>query len=579
MSKFYVGLATTFHDPAVSIIDSKGEIIFAEATERYLQNKRARGCSADLRFWIESLIDRYCDPQGEYVVAKTWSSSHQRILKAMNFLGLLDHEKIPKRSERLTDFFVSFHELLSVSALQHSVQLQSGGQLIDLLRSKFHNNRVQFLNYPHHLCHAATACYGSPFSDAACMIVDGQGEGGSITYFQYRGGKIELVERIRGAASLGILYMMVTKYCGFDPDKGEEWKVMGLAPYGKLDPELLATFRDFLKVKGCAINYEGGLAGVKHCLAALEAKARPSQSPSLQAADMAYTGQYFYAEIMSQLLASFHARGFSDNLVLGGGCALNSAFNGQIIERSRFKQLFIPSAPADDGNAIGAALLAYQHDHPGEVRLAGIQSPYLGSSISAQTLQDVATFSRIPKCRHLPETICDEAAALLTEGKLLGWVQGRAEFGPRALGNRSILADPRPADMKDRINSTVKFREEFRPFAPSILHEYGCDYFENYQESPYMERTLRFKPAVLEKVPAVAHVDSTGRLQTVKKEWNERFHALITAFHARTGIPILLNTSFNIMGKPIIHSVEDAIAVFFTTGLDALVIGDYLIEK
>ncbi|MGH8532131.1 MAG: carbamoyltransferase C-terminal domain-containing protein, partial [Gammaproteobacteria bacterium] len=158
-------------------------------------------------------------------------------------------------------------------------------------------------------------------------------------------------------------------------------------------------------------------------------------------------------------------------------------------------------------------------------------------------------------------------------------IQERAEFGPRALGNRSILADPRLSEMKDRLNREVKFREEFRPFAPAILHEYGEEYFENYQESPYMERTLRFKQEVRAKVPAVVHVDGTGRLQTVKREWNARFHALIEAFHRLTNVPLLLNTSFNIMGKPMVHTVEDALAVFFTTGMDALVIEDYLLEK
>jgi carbamoyltransferase len=168
---------------------------------------------------------------------------------------------------------------------------------------------------------------------------------------------------------------------------------------------------------------------------------------------------------------------------------------------------------------------------------------------------------------------------LLSQGKIVGWVQGRAEFGPRALGNRSILADPRSHTIKDQINSRVKFREEFRPFAPSILHEFGHQYFEDYQESPYMERTLRFRRSVLERVPGVVHVDHTGRLQTVKKEWNERYYNLLDECYKLTGVPILSNTSFNIMGKPIIHTLEDAVAVFYTSGLDALVIDNLLIEK
>ena len=195
------------------------------------------------------------------------------------------------------------------------------------------------------------------------------------------------------------------------------------------------------------------------------------------------------------------------------------------------------------------------------------------------SLERLKEFGSLKKLRHLPGTIHKEAAILLAQGKLLGWVQGQSEFGPRALGNRSILADPRSANMKDRINTLVKFREEFRPFAPAILHDFGEEYFENYQESPYMERTLKFKKEVVNKVPAVVHVDYTGRVQSVKREWNTKFYDLIEAFYRLTGIPLLLNTSFNVMGKPIIHSLEDAITVFFTTGLDVLVIEDYIIEK
>jgi carbamoyltransferase len=173
----------------------------------------------------------------------------------------------------------------------------------------------------------------------------------------------------------------------------------------------------------------------------------------------------------------------------------------------------------------------------------------------------------------------EEGARLLTEGKIVGWIQGRAEFGPRALGNRSILADPRRGDVRDRVNAIVKFREPFRPFAPSVLDEHGGAYFESYQPSPYMERALLWRHDVRARVPAVVHVDGTGRLQSVRREWNERLHALLSAFHRRTGVPVLLNTSFNVVRKPIVHTLEDALGLFFTTALDALVVDDFVIEK
>ncbi|MDZ4151581.1 carbamoyltransferase C-terminal domain-containing protein, partial [Methylicorpusculum sp.] len=268
-----------------------------------------------------------------------------------------------------------------------------------------------------------------------------------------------------------------------------------------------------------------------------------------------------------------------DNLVLAGGCALNSSYNGQITERTGFKQAHIPSAPADDGTALGAAWLAYHRKPVKSDKPPQLLTPYLGSRISNEAINRLIQYNRSLDIRHLPDSLCEETAQLLASGAIVGWVQDRAEFGPRSLGNRSILADPRGSGMKDTINQHIKFREYFRPFAPSVLHEYGPEYFENYQESPYMDKTLTIKPAMRERIAATAHVDGTGRLQTVKEHWNPRFYRLISHFHAFTGVPVLLNTSFNVMGKPLIHSLEDAVSVFLTTGLDALVIDDYLITK
>jgi carbamoyltransferase len=267
----------------------------------------------------------------------------------------------------------------------------------------------------------------------------------------------------------------------------------------------------------------------------------------------------------------------SPNLVLTGGCALNSSYNGKILQRSRFRALHVPSAPADDGNALGAAWLAYAEDHPEWQPEPGVLSPYLGSPVSTEPMERMTAFE--PRLQHLGEGVVEAAADILAQGKLVGWVQGRAEFGPRALGNRSILADPRPADAKDLLNAKVKYRETFRPFAPSILAEHGPDWFEDYQDSPYMERTLRWRDGARGKVPAVVHEDGTGRLQSVTEDRNPRYHALISAFARRTGVPVLLNTSFNVMGKPILHTAEDAVLMFYTTGLDALVVEDWLLTK
>jgi carbamoyltransferase len=349
---------------------------------------------------------------------------------------------------------------------------------------------------------------------------------------------------------------------------------MGLAPYGKFNKEVYELLRTFMVVKDCRLIALRRAFDITPALKAL-VKDWPGDD-SLKYADLAFTGQFFFSEILSELLENLYRFGISDNLVLTGGCALNSAYNGKVQELTSFKNLHVPCAPADDGNAVGAALLAYYEDNPGAKEVTGVRSPYLGSRMSSDAVERIRRFNKFNSA-VTSENICNATAELIAQGKIIGWVQGKAEYGPRSLGNRSILADPRNENIKDIINSRVKFREEFRPFAPSILHEHGHEYFENYSESLYMEKALRFKQECVHKVPGVVHVDGTGRLQTVKKEYNERYYNLISAFKEITGVPIVLNTSFNIMGKPIVHSVEDAVAMFCTTGIDILVINDELI--
>lgn len=578
MPRYYVGLAATFHDPALAVVDERGEVLFAEASERYYQDKRAYGAAADPRTVVRRVLAEHCDPQGEFVVAKAWSGPFSRFMELHSMLGFTNHEKFATRPQGLTRFLVDKHQLFYALWLQHTSLRLSGGHLADILIRDHGNRKIRFVKLPHHSVHAATACYTSAFEKAACMVIDGQGEKGAMSYFDYSEGRLRLIEQAKGPESLGILYSVCTDVCGFDSEGGEEWKLMGLAPYGKVDTALMDEFRELVTIDGLKVKYPAQKP-LERWVERLKKRARPEGASSMAWADFAATTQAFYCEAMTKLLGNFHRLGLSDNLVLGGGCGLNSSYNGQIVGLTPFKHVHVPCAPGDDGNALGAALLAFHQEHPERKAPARIQSPYLGSSISRGSIEHLVKFSGFPKLAHHPGRVHEVAARLLAEGKLLGWVQGRAEYGPRALGNRSILADPRPADMKDKINSRVKFREEFRPFAPSILDEYGPEYFENYQVTPYMERTLTFKESAKQKVAAIVHVNMTGRLQSVRREWNERYYDLIKAFHGITGVPMLLNTSFNIMGKPIVHSLEDAVAVFLTTGLDALVIDDYVIEK
>jgi Predicted carbamoyl transferase, NodU family len=581
--KNYIGLACTGHDNALAIVNSSGKIVFAESTERFLQNKRAISAVPDDLIRVGRLINEYCDPDAQLVVAKTWSEKAVPLLRREHdeigkYLELLKRRQQTPAMEfmqlRLYDYLhtLRFFTTLVEEAGTHLEYIARTGLGLSSPRE------IETRRYDHHLTHAAAACFTSPFEEAACAVVDGFGEGTSCSFFHYKDATISEIRHSVGNMkwSLGSFYVTLTTLCGFVHWQGEEWKVMGLASYGQFDPTIYELMQHLITIDGLDIVSPSDSVPA---LMELQKYARKPGQSALEVADLAYTGQKVFSEWMRELLQNLYVETNCRNLVLSGGCALNSSWNGQILNQTSFDSLHVFSAPADDGNAVGAALIAYLEDNPGARFERAIHSPYLGSAMSKETVDNLTRLSRISRLEVIGETVPKRAAELLAQGKIIGWVQGRAEFGPRALGNRSILADPRPAHMKEKINATVKFREEFRPFAPSVLHEHGDEFFCHYQESPYMERTLTFREEVRERVPAVVHVDGTGRLQTVREEWNPRYYQLISEFFKLTGVPLILNTSFNIMGKPIIHSVEDAISVFYTTGLDALVIEDILIEK
>ena len=578
MKKYYIGLSITYHDPALAIIDEQGEILFAEATERYLQNKRALNCPADPLLRVQELLQQYCPDPGEFTIASNWRKKRPLYENIIATLGCLTPSGLKKTGIKKLRSPLQNYQLHHMIASQRN-NIDSGGiNLARIIAEYYPDCAISFVDYHHHLTHAATACYSSPFSEAACAVIDSFGENGSMGFYHFKDQRLNCLYETQGTGSIGFYYMKVTELCGFDWLKGEEWKVMGLAPYGKLNHELYELLNDTIAVQGFDCLHQSN--SLFASIAALEKFKRLDQDPIEQAADLAYTGQYFFAELMTKLLQHLQHETGSQNLALGGGCALNSAFNGQIKERTDFTRVYIPSAPADDGTALGAAWLALHHQQP-DIALAdsAIKSAYLGSTIPDNAVKNLIQYNRALNIQYLPDSICATTAELLAQGQLIGWVQGRAEFGPRALGNRSILADPRFAATKDNINQKVKFRENFRPFAPSVLHEHAEEFFEHYHESPYMDKTLRIRDNMQQRIAAVCHVDGTGRLQTVKQEWNPRFYQLINCFYQQTQIPMLLNTSFNVMGKPLIHSLDDALAVFLSTGLDALVVNDYLICK
>lgn len=581
--KYYVGLTSTFHDPAITILNDKGEVVFAEATERYLQTKRAMGCPADPIVWSQKIIEKYCDPSAEFHIATSWSKKYVKTINRLNFFGFLNQNPDSGANKllfrRLIKTQLPDHNLVWMTRKMLASNIQTGSTFERNLRVNFKVNKIVNHQFEHHLCHAASGVYASGFDDALCLIVDGMGEKGSISYYTFDNNELKLQGMHVGFESLGFFYAFLTYLCDFEPIEGEEWKVMGLAAYGKVNQKYRALLDEILSVSGGKIKFKSTPEKMDQIFKTIHTDINTASDSFVRRADLAHTGQQLFSEYVLALIHSIQSVTSSKNLVFAGGCALNSSFNGKIVPNTRFEQLYVPSAPGDDGTSLGAAYLAFKKDNPGKKLPKALLSPYLGSEITDKEIKGFIEFSGYEKIKHCPGTVHQETAKLLAQGKLIGWAQGRAEFGPRSLGNRAILADPRTDQMKEAINARVKFREEFRPFAPSILAEYGEAYFENYQSSPYMERTLKFKEEAKHKVPAVVHVDGTGRLQTVRKEWNEKYHQLITAFHELTGVPVVLNTSFNVMGKPIIHSFNDALTVFFNSGLDALVVNDYIIYK
>ena len=583
--RYYIGLATSEHDPAIAIVNGNGEVLFAEASERRYQVKRAFGCAPDNIMWAEELIKKLCNAGKDYIIIDSWSNKKKTARRAMMYqlFGLFsfDWNKTVKSIYlNLTSLLPEhFDDILFGGKNFMAVTMNAGASLERCIRKRRDSSvKVKKIAYNNHLCHAGLACFGSPFHEAVCFVADGQGEEGSFSIYKYESGKISILENQKGEVSLGGFYERLTSLCGFDRIKGEEWKVMGLAAYGSFNEQLHSLLMSMYFVDECTAKYRKNKADTNKIFKTVQDLVTVDPNNFSLKADIAYNGQLVYSQWMNELITNIHKKYPSDNLIYTGGCALNSSHNGEILDKTPFKNLYVPSAPADDGCALGGALLAYYADHPHTESIHKNISPYLGTEIDDEQLQHFLQFSG-QKVRKLEHDKYETVARLLAEGKIIGWVQGKAEYGPRALGNRSILADPRKKEIKDIINERVKFREEFRPFAPSILHEYGHEYFEHYQESRYMERTLTFKKEALDKVPGVVHEDNTGRLQTVKEEWNAELYRLLKAFHKITNVPVLLNTSFNIMGKPIIHTIEDALSTFFTTGIDALVINDHLIEK
>ncbi len=470
------------------------------------------------------------------------------------------------------------------------------------LRAKVHH-------VEHHLAHLASSFLVSDFDEAVCLSVDGFGDFASSAWGMGKGNDIQIDGRVYFPHSLGIFYSVITQFIGF-PFFGDEYKVMGLAPYG--EPKYLKEMRELVQLQNDGtfklnlkyfrhhtddVHYtwdnccpEVGTLYKQEPMEALLGPQREKGAALEQRhRDLARSAQAMYEEAFFAMLQSLHARYRCDNLALSGGCAMNSVANGKVYLNSPFKRMYLPASAGDAGGAIGSAFVVALQGTAGapvhSTRFV-MNHAYVGpqtSDAEIKTLLDARNADIVAESctvRRLDDEaeLCRLTATAVTEGKVIGWFQGRMEWGPRALGNRSILGDPRRADMKDILNLKIKRRESFRPFAPSILREHVSEWFEQDDDVPFMMEVFQVREDKRAQIPATTHVDGSGRLQTVHQDTNPRYHRLIESYRQITGVPMVLNTSFN-ENEPVVCTPQQALDCFLRTKMDVLVLNDWMITR
>ena len=467
--------------------------------------------------------------------------------------------------------------------------------------------KATFHRVEHHQAHLASSFFVSPFEEAALLSADGLGDFASSMWGMGRGNRMEIDDAIAFPHSLGLYYTAVTQYLGF-LKFGDEYKVMGLAAYG--EPEQMDAFRDIVRfnANGGELGFRLGLDYFTHHKTGPEMSwaeadktpvlgkmfsetmakrlAGPARQPEepleKRHQDLAAALQARLEEVYLGMLQKLAAKTGAKAVCLSGGVAFNCVANGKIFDQTPFENVYVQPAAGDAGLAVGAAYYVW-NQLLGKPRAFVMDHAYWGPSYTAEEIRRAMEASEVSKggytVAELPEPeLMRRTAAIVAEGKILGWYQGRAEWGPRALGNRSIVADPRRAEMKEILNRRIKHREIFRPFAPSILAEKTGEWFKKSHPSPFMTLAYAVRPEKRDKIPAPTHVDGTGRLQTVTREANPKYHALISELERQTGVPVVLNTSFN-DNEPIVCRPEEALDCFLRTQMDALVLGNYLITS
>ena len=591
-----LGLSAFYHDSAAALLVD-GRIVAAAQEERFTRRKH------DQRFPAQAIA---------YCLAEAGLK-----LEDINYVAFYDKPFL--KFERLLETYVAFAPR-GLRSFQRAMPVWIKEKLFqkDLLRTELEQIapavdwRSRLLFAEHHISHAASAYYPSPFDEAVVLTLDGVGEWCTTSAGVGRDNQLSLERELHFPHSLGLLYSAVTYYTGFKVNSGE-YKVMGLAPYG--EPRYAAAILDHIMDLKSDGSFRLDQSYFDYCtgLTMTSAKFADLFGEPVRAAedrltqfhmDMAASVQKVTEEVMLRLTRSLQAESGASNLCLAGGVALNCVANGKVLRDGKFKNIWIQPAAGDAGGALGAALSAYhgfldRPRRPCRQAADGMRGAYLGPAfrqeeINRRLAEVGARFDTVDQTTMLERTAQD-----LADGCAVGWFQGRMEFGPRALGARSILGDARSPSMQKTLNLRVKYRKSFRPFAPSVLSEHASDWFEIDRASPYMlmvadvaegrrrsmtnEEQARFGidklNAIRSEIPAVTHVDYSARIQTVHRDTNPTYHALIEQFHGLTGCPVLVNTSFNVRGEPIVCTPEDAFRCFMGTDIERLVIGNAMLRK
>jgi len=566
-----------FHADASAAIVVDGEVKFAIAEERLNRHKHFGGFpSLAVNACLGAVGARLSDVDHVAVGQDSDANLAKKVQYALsNPAKILNFIRLRKRKEAMRDV--------------RSLLIKG----IDNASQKLH---FQEHHLEHHIAHIASAYYCSPWEKAAGFSYDGSGDFVSTMTARCEGSEIQVLDRVFLPHSLGSFYTMICEFIGYTK-YGDEGKVMGLAPYGKETycheiEKIVAAKNDGLQLdlsyfkplgsnQGMQVLPDGTVRLARHFSDRMEKLFGEPRKPYSEIAqrdmDLAFAMQHRFEQIFFHLLNRLHARVPLDNLAMAGGCALNSVANGKLFDNTPFRKTYIQPAAGDEGLAIGAALHTY-HSVLKQPRRHELRDSYLGPEFSDSRIQAALQSAGLEGRKLDRNALLDSTAEQIAAGNVVGWFQGRMEWGPRALGNRSIVAHPGLPNMKDILNARIKHREWFRPFAPSILADHQHEYFEHDHPSPFMLHVYKIRPEKRQALCAVNHVDDTGRLQTVTREENRLYYDLISAFHRKTGIPVILNTSFN-ENEPIVCTPEEAIDCFKRTRMDVLAMGPYLVEK